>query len=156
MDGFQIFLGGIFVFGGLYLLLETVLNVNRTFKSKSWPQTTGIIQDSKVVAVDNDEGVSFEPVVTYQYEVGTQQFSSRCVYFLGVGFGYPLPFFSRRLVKKYPSGKRVAVFFDPSDPKNATLIPGLNRHAVYLLIVTVLIGIVFAGAGVLLVREAFT
>jgi len=129
---------------GIALLAQNRSVLRRAHRSRSWPCVTGIVQGSHVekIAVDR-EYTSYTANVMYEYEVDGQMYQSCCVYFGDVA-GLALPIFPRRLVRKYPAGRRVKVFFDPSNPKSSTLKPGINRHVIYQLMA----GVVLIGAGI--------
>src|SRR6266566_1778923 len=52
---------------------------------------------------------------------------------------------AQAILKGYPVGGQVPVFYDPSNPKNSALVPGGSRGNWYFL----LLGLVFMAAGAL-------
>ena len=85
-------------------------------RTLSWPQASGKIVESRVEM----QGVADDSTVArivYSYEVNGTPFKGNR---LG-GTGMQTP---HMLVKKYPVGAAVHVFFDPADPASAVLERG--------------------------------
>jgi hypothetical protein len=83
-------------------------------RTLSWPQASGKIVESRVEMQGFGDDSTVKACIAYSYEVnGTPFKGSR----LG-GTGMQTP---HMLVKKYPVGATVQVFFDPADPASAVL-----------------------------------
>jgi len=94
-------------------------------RTLSWPQASGKIVESRADIQGVGDDFTKKARIVYSYEVnGTPFNGSR----LG-GTGMQTP---DMLVKKYPVGATVQVFFDPADPASAVLERGAGRETVLL------------------------
>ena len=98
-------------------LAEVAWNAHQ---STSWPQTTGLVTQS---AVQHDRRGRPHALVSYSYDVRGQMYQSSTVQFAG---STQTESEAQAMVQQYPVGKSVSVFFKPSDPRQAVLIPGLT------------------------------
>jgi hypothetical protein len=104
-----------------------------------WPSTLGRIEDSHVKAFRSARVSNFYPEITYSYMCRGKCFKSSEI-------SFPSPQFSNEsdadgFIAKYPSHKRVTVFYDPKEPSRSCLIAGeTNSLNKYLWIIVVSIG----------------
>lgn len=92
--------------------------------SRTWNSTDGTVVANYVLvtgagnAATAGDSDSYSPVVSYKYRVGS-------VVYVNSKVGFGEYFFdhrsSDRLMKLYPKGRRVTVYYDPNDPNNAVL-----------------------------------
>jgi hypothetical protein len=113
---------GIFIFG---LGMRDVMRAN---DSKSWPTTVATVQKSVVKTdVDEEGGFSYSALVLFDFEVNGFGYSGDQVSFGDFGSGD-----SERveeIVKRYPEGTEVIVYFHPDDPDLSILESGLTARA---------------------------
>jgi len=93
--------------------------------AKSWPRVTGIITGSQIVGER-----AFHPEITFRYAVDGHVYDYKTD--LGTpGFGNKRSRLdtAERILRDYPVGIKVNVYYDPSDPARATLRVGPPWHA---------------------------
>jgi hypothetical protein len=91
-------------------------------RSQSWSQTTGTVQSANVVAGRNPgrNGVSYYPVVMYEYNVDGQRYIGNRIHF-GSQVGIGIQSIAARGLNKYPVGGTVPVYYNPENPADAVL-----------------------------------
>ena len=102
-----------------------ILALRRSKQSESWPFTEGEVVSSHVKSRhDSDGDTSYSAAVRYEYEVNGTTYVSRTI-----SFGRKL-YFGRAsaedVAAMYPVGEKVTVYYDPNNPKIATLEPGIS------------------------------
>jgi hypothetical protein len=120
--------------------------------STSWPSVSGKIVNSElVVGGDSDDTNRYSASIRYVYEVrGARHMGDRVLFY------YRWRFEGRTndrgsveaVVRRYPVGREVPVYYDPRDPSTSVLEPGLVR--VELIAGIVALGFVALGALLLL------
>jgi hypothetical protein len=110
----QLFMGVLILALG-FALVKMVL---KTRTSKDWANTVGTIIESRIEVQKDSEGQTDHPIVAYEYTVNGQLFRSQQIDFGGEGSGGTG---AKSLVKKYPSGKSVTVYYNPNNPSEAVL-----------------------------------
>lgn len=112
--------------------------------SRSWPSTEGIIIESRLPS----NCTHCLPVINYRYVVNSQSYvGDRLVAGTQDYYG---PLEAEAKVVQYAVGRKVTVFYDPSNPSMSSLEPGTFRGAVYLFSVISLL--VFGSALFLFLR----
>jgi len=126
------------------------LNFVYAVLSRGWPRTVGTIVVSDLQrSTDSEGGYSYRPEVTYRYSVNGQEFvASRTRFGDRLELSWSAP--AVRVVRRYPVGAVIPVHYDPDDPADAVLEPGVNG----LLFVGAAFGGVFTLLGVLALRSA--
>jgi hypothetical protein len=111
---------------GAVLTVRCVLDVLSAVLSHRWPRTTGTIIASEVErSRDVEGGVSYRAHVTYRYVVDGRELEASRIRFgdrLEVSWSAP----AAGTVGRYPVGTAVSVRYNPHDPKDAVLEPGIN------------------------------
>ena len=101
-------------------------------KSTSWPTTIGRVISSKVSStrITNPGEASetrFRAAVSYQYTVnGSSYHSSKISFVFSVQTSPNSSSRAKSIVKKYPRGKEVKVFYNPEKPEIAVLEAGTS------------------------------
>jgi len=110
--------------------------------SEEWPQTQGEILESELVESHDDDSTTYGAQVIYRYSLDGGEFESDRIWF---GGDYSTSNRSEmfEVVKKYPVGQAVTVYYSPDDPTEAVLMPGAYTSS-YVLFA---IGMVFLGIG---------
>ncbi len=113
---------GIFIFG------IGMRDVMRAKDSKNWPTTVATVQKSVVKTdVGEEGGFSYSALVLYEFEVNGFGHSGDRVTFGDFGSGDEERV--KEIVKRYPEGTEVRVYFHPNDPDLSILEPGLTARA---------------------------
>ncbi len=130
------------VFGGLCVVMTPFFVVAGiqsgilALGSSSWPEVPGTILTSHVVA-HQGRGVSYSPEATYRYSVNSVSYESSRIWLSGFGNDQN---WAERVAARYPVGASVSVFYRPSNPALAVLVPGITEHmlfyAGFILVVT--------------------
>ena len=107
-------------------------------RARTWPTTNGVITSSEI----SHEGKYWTPRVKYRYEVDGREFNGTTVSPGGpTGANWKSP--AQRVIEKYPSSKRVLVYYDPRKPARACL----ERKVGFGVVVFFVFGIVFGLLG---------
>ena len=140
---------------GIVLLGVAFLNygmgqISKAKQSVNWPSVTGTVVSSKTEQHTSTETsgstkreVTYDvAIITYEYNVGGKNYSSNKVAFGGQKRGS-----AYMLVKQYPREKSVPVYYDPDNPEDAVLEPGMKEGSYFLPIfgvIIILFGFLFA------------
>ncbi len=97
--------------------------------SKSWPSTQGVITHATLASSRPSAGkVSYSADIQFAYEVDGRQYQSNQI---GVEAGPGATHSSdssnaQNMVNRYPTGKAVAVYYNPDKPSLGVLQPGVT------------------------------
>lgn len=136
-------LGGIFTTIGIIVGLVVGKPIlDQAKATEQWPQTEGEILESELQESSGDQGTMYSAHVVYRYALDGGEFESNRIWYGGV---YSTSDRSEmfEIVKQYPVGKTVTVYYSPDSPSESVLIPGayVLSHVLYV------IGLVFLGIG---------
>jgi hypothetical protein len=100
--------------------------------SADWPNTRGQIVSSTVShSTDSEGGDSYTPEVEYTYLVNDLEYGDDTIKFGETSYN------SRRnaqeVADRYPAGQSVAVYYDPDNPEEAVLEPGVTAGSYLVL-----------------------
>ena len=130
--------GGVMSFFGVRQLM-------RAQASTTWPTVTGVVTISelgKQMGNERDESTTYSADISYDYVANDRSYVNGAVSFDGVRSSDPST--ARRLLKRYPVGKQVTVYYNPADPQEAVLEPGLTGGSWFL----PSFGALFVGVGI--------
>lgn len=128
----KIIFGICLLFIGLVSALgnNQIQRIKNAQASLSWPSTEGKIISSRVESkISTNSGkqristTSYFADIMHEYTVRDKEYSSKII-----SFGnYNSSDRSRaeEIVNRYPDGKKIQVFYNPSDPDNSVLEPGI-------------------------------
>jgi len=122
----------VFVAVGVGMLVIGVIGLRQAAASRDWPTTQGVILSSAVERVrrnDPDRGftTTFHARISFSYSVGGEPYTGDRV---GVGdYGRNTNHHARSVVRKYPVGSQVTVYYDPNRPQSSLLEPGVRPMA---------------------------
>jgi Protein of unknown function (DUF3592) len=96
----------------------------REAAAAGWNSVEGEIVSAEVRRThdnDSDGGPSYiyEPLVAYRYTVNGEAFSGSRVNFSAARHQFPKK--AEEVVARYPVGAKVAVYFDPANPRDSVL-----------------------------------
>lgn len=95
-------------------------NLIRYLRSYSWSTALAVITNSRVSEIDDSEGVQYQPQIFYTYNVGATEYSSTRIYPSGK-WSSSFPSIASKPVSKYPMGKTVQIYYNPSRPDQSFL-----------------------------------
>jgi hypothetical protein len=128
----QVF-GILFAAIGLATLAYTIPALWRARQSQHWPQTAGRIVAVSVEKSEFDDGPGYRTKVEYEYEVDGMNYRSSRRRFGDFVF-MPDRRKEDEIARVYREAGAVAVYFDPANPRNAMLEPGLTKQLLGLLV----------------------
>lgn len=120
----------IFAVLGLLMMMVGALMLQKAVKSHSWPKTEGVIIESHIRMDDyraRDITPYFSPVVAYSYVVAKRGYTGKNISPADFGGSERQ---AKNIINRYPVNKNVYVYYDPADPNNAVLEPGLKLFVV--------------------------
>lgn len=139
----------IFLIGFVAAIYFAVKAVRKAKQAEQWPVAPGRILPSEVshsVSRDRDgTSVTWKPHVFYEYDVEGSKFKSDRL--TGISFYSSNRRAAYRTVHNYPVGKEVDAYYNPEDPSDSMLEPGITTGGVVLIVVLIAF---FGLAGVLL------
>jgi hypothetical protein len=123
--------------------------------SGSWPSTTGRIINLNLSSPWwDEESIGYHLRAEYTYTVESETYRS-----YRVSFGHRSYFSKKHASEQFPLGKEVEVYYDPENPVNAVLEPGMKNlfsdWALILLILVLTIAVMLVSIGYLIDPEAF-
>lgn len=114
----------VFLLFCIYMLRHALINHRSAKASNDWPSVTGALTELQLWGKRriNGEMVDSENVsVQYQYEVNGNKFAARRVAFYTLHYPETVD-----LAKRYPEGSRVSIFYNPKNPAESVIVPGLH------------------------------
>lgn len=135
----------VFVLVGGVILFFGVRQIMRANASTAWPAVTGVVtvaELGKHTGHDPDDATTYSADISYDYVVNDRSYVNGTVNFGSVQTSDPST--ARRVLKRYPVGLQVPVYYNPADPQEAILEPGLDWGSWFLPI----FGSIFLAVGV--------
>lgn len=134
------------------LFSTAVFELPRAVASSGWPTARGVILTSEVREVGWSEDTSgWCPELSYEYPVAGRKYVSHNVELQDICISN-LGSYARRVVERYPAGKKVEVYYDPRDPSRAVLEPGVPDSVIVwplLIIAAISLGVILVVVGLL-------
>ncbi len=121
-------LGVLLIGGGIGGLVYLSSAQKKARESRSWPTVKGRITQCDVVRKGGTTGrgvsnVRHEIELTYSYAVDGKKYRGHRIQVFRVS--HKLKDDAQRHADRYPVGKEVTVYYNPGDPEDAVLEPGL-------------------------------
>ncbi len=115
-----------------WLLIPAVREFKQARASRSWPSVPGKIVSASVVYTapintDMDSRIrrgTYRPVLEYDYEVNGKSYRANHRVFGDEAIAYGTSNRAEAIIDDYPAECAVQVYYDPTDPGNAVLLPG--------------------------------
>jgi hypothetical protein len=99
-------------------------NIAKQYKSGSYPMAAGTVTHSEVQSHRGSKGgTSYTAVINYRFLVGEQAFAGSRLRYNVISGGWSQ---ANSLVAAHPTGAAVDVFYDPANPQEALLYPGIS------------------------------
>jgi len=129
------------LFGATFLAIGVLLGsigfktVVRGLESVRWPHAEGLITLSEIEhhrSTTTSGGIATftkRPNIHYNYQVGGVAYQGKRIYFISNGTGSA--WVSTKL-KRYPKNSRARVYYNPSNPSESVLEPGVSAGSVTL------------------------
>jgi hypothetical protein len=139
----------IFAVLGVVLVIFTLVSILRGYRSSTWPSASGTVILSVVerkVEVDADNtgtSTNYYPRINYGYLVSGQEYIGNKRVFAGTE-KYPSQRKAQNIIDAYPTGLTVTVYYNPANPHQAILEPGVQTKMVVFFIIGVGL-LVFSG-----------
>lgn len=105
--------GGAVIYFGVYEVMSRHQELARGHPSSDWPSTEGRVTHSIIARGGETSGLHFR----YDFTVEGRDYTGERVSFGSVR--------GRRVVEEYPQGAEVTVYYDPANPGESVLEPGL-------------------------------
>jgi hypothetical protein len=138
--------GLVILVGGLIGLVPLGLEWSSADSSSGWPSTRGRVTNSSLSSTKRVGGGSAETWtvhVSYSYAVGGKSHVGSAIH-KGSFPSYDSKAEARAVLGRYGDGASVTVFYDPSDPSDAVLEPGVAAATSSLELGALLIALVIA------------
>lgn len=111
---------GLFIIAGLFAVLWGWSIIAKARKTLRWPMVEGTIEQS----TSTSEADDLLPHILFSYTVAAYTYQRTLAFPSGTN---PSPELATSYAKKYPAGAKVSVYYNPDQPDQATLEPGLAK-----------------------------
>jgi flagellar basal body-associated protein FliL len=124
------------------LLWIGAMQITQSVLAMNWPTTEGQVTDSTIMKRLNGDSkpspvaATHYPEVEYTYSVDNHKYVSQ-----RITFGDAFKLNPEKVVRRYPAGRRITVFYKPDNPSISVLEPGLQVESIEKLLLGLLIGI---------------
>jgi len=132
------------------------------WQAAQFPATTGTVTQSDVSVYHGSKSTSYDWNLRYRYNVGGEELTgSRYRYTSTTYKGHPAYVSqnagrTQQLAEQYPVGSTVQAFYNPRDPHDVLLAPGLNGENVMSVLFITPFNIVALGLAMLIVSTVRT
>jgi hypothetical protein len=147
--------GLVILAGGLLGLVPLGLEWSSADSSSGWPSAKGVVTSSSLSSTKHLGAGSSENWtvhVTYSFKVGGKSRIGSAIHKGGFP-SYDSKAEARAVLSRYGDGTAVTVFYDPADPSDAVLEPGVSAATSSLAVGALLVGLVVA-LGVTVVSQS--
>lgn len=112
-------------------------------RSQSFASTDGVVTASEVRMTDGSRSSNYDVDIHYTYQVDGQKFE-------GSRYGYAQfassdSEWTRRVVAQNPKGASVRVHYDPANPAESVLVPGIESSGLFMLMFMTPFNVVMLG-----------
>jgi hypothetical protein len=95
----------------------------RCLASVHWPTVAAYVSSSEVNTGTSNIGTWWAPAISYEYEVGGKRFEAANIRYLMPHYYRETP--AADTIAPYPAGSQVRVSYDPQNPAESVLEPGV-------------------------------
>ena len=140
MSNFYSIIIGLFAFSGLLLSIWSWRNISEAKKSSNWPKIVGVITASSSSVESND----LMPHMEYSYIVDEKTYNGTLKLVSG---DVHMPDYAKNHVEAHPIDSPIDVYYDPKNPEDSILEPGIRKDDWFLFCLSV--GALVMGSGYL-------
>lgn len=119
----------IFYIAGFYMLKQAYDGYNKSQTALDWPTTTAQIISSELVTYHDSEGANtYEVQTTYKYSLNGKSYQND-----RIAFGYTSSSTKtahQKILDKLHKAKKVRINYEPENPQNSVIAPGLNKSTI--------------------------
>ena len=120
----------------------SIFVILRSRRNKSWPSTIGTVMFAEVKTVESRsvtngtvvDSISYEPYIKYAYSAAGRKCEND-KFTAAVSPGIREPAGAEAILKSYPVGSQVDVYYNPLTPDDSVLVPGGSSGNMYFLLV---------------------
>lgn len=144
-----------FAFVGFWILLWSLGTLSadvayihdlvRQRAGSSFPTVDGTITESKIVEDRDADGTTYIARIRYAYQVAGRDYTADRVRYWTVSAGRGA---AERIVEAHPVGSKVTVYYNPADPSDALLRPGITAGDSFLLLFMLPFHVIMLGSWV--------
>ena len=123
----------VFIMLGLFCLAFGTSLAIQGIRASSWPMAKGIVIKSEVKALKTQEKIRIARLcfyIDYIYQVRDKVYEGHKISVGWQCFGSEDKI--KRLLMLYPSGKKIQVYYNPKNPSQSLLQPGLDWTVFFL------------------------
>jgi hypothetical protein len=117
---------------GLALTLLGSVKLKNAAETNRWPITNGTVTSSEVAGA-----IKYYPSISYTYIVDSVVYNSSRI--SNMNFNTKNRSVVEAVLKKYPLGSGIKVYYNKADPSRALLEPGINTGNILLLIFGIIV-----------------
>lgn len=110
---------------GLGITFLGLVKLKNAIATNRWPITNGTVTNSEVSGA-----IKYYPSVKYTYTIDSVVYSSNRI--SNMNFNTKNRSVVEEVLKKYPLGSGIKVYYNSADPSNALLEPGINNGNILL------------------------
>lgn len=140
--GFWIFVWSI---GTLSVDAAYIYSLLRQRAASSFPTVDGTITESKIVEDRDADGTTYTARLRYTYQVAGREYTADRDRYYTVSAGRGA---AQRIVEAHPVGNKVTVYYNPADPSDALLRPGIAAGDSFMLLFMLPFNIIMLGSWV--------
>jgi hypothetical protein len=133
----------------IYMLQHSIRSYKKAIESQDWPSVTGTLVLVKLWGTRNINGIMTDSErldMQYEYKVNGVRYTGETVAFYTLMYPETLNY-----AKSHPCKSDISVYYNPINPNDSVLIPGLRKDKPYsdLIIATlgVMVGVSVAFSG---------
>jgi hypothetical protein len=143
---------GTTIFGGVWILFWSVIVlifdgvlVGTTVQqlwALSWPDAPGVVLTSKVAIKRDGDGTSHKAEISYEYTAAGGRRTGNTINHGSIDFG---SYDAHALVRDFPAGKQIHVYYNRDSPDQSMLRPGITTGHAFLVMFLVPFNVVMLG-----------
>ncbi len=129
---------------GLYMLLHAVSNFKRAAASAKWPTVQGLLSEVRLWGprlIDGKMQEAEKLAVKYSYDVESASYTGASPANYTLVYPETVAF-----AERHTAGNEITVYYNPKNPAESVLLPGLKRDKPYSELVLGAIAVIVGGA----------
>jgi hypothetical protein len=136
---------------GMLILAISIVRLYKFSISRTWLSTIGRITSSEMETrrVARGRSVTYHAAIVYDYSVEGTKYAGKRISFGDYGSGNPNH--ARQILNRYPVGKQISVYYNPSKPEDSVL----ERRLSWTIYLTLIVGAAVSALGLVLTVRHF-